>query len=218
MIENQVLQKSDSNVITFMSKVYMLLSVSFIPTIFTVYLLKDQQPNLAFSIVAFIFSIGIIFGLKATKNQAIGFILLMVFTALEGVILTPIIKQYLHGGQDILFLAFTMTFIVFVVMSFLSLFVKNVGFLDQFLFVGLILLIVASIVNVFFKIQLLTCVLSAIGVLIFSLFILYDTRVAIEMGKSGENNPIYIVLGLYLDLINLFINLLNLLSILTNRK
>ena len=80
--------------------------------------------------------------------------------------------------------------------------------MSKFLFIGLILLVVASLANLFFAIPTLSLTLSAIAVLIFSAYILYDISQIIH---GGETNYIMATMTLYLDIYNIFVNLLSLL-------
>ena len=149
--------------------------------------------------------------MKTYSKIILGVLFLMLFTALNGAIMTPVIGMYLKSsaGTEILFQAMTLTFIVFIGMSLLSIFVKNVSFLGQFLFVGLISLIVVSIFNLFFQSTLLQSVLSGVGAILFSLFILYDTKNASE---NTNISPVVPVLQLYLDIVNLFLSILDLIK------
>jgi FtsH-binding integral membrane protein len=85
---------------------------------------------------------------------------------------------------------------------------KDFSFMGKFLFIGLILLIVASLANIFFQIPALSLTISAVAVLIFSAFILVDVS---RIVNGGETNYVTATLALYLDIYNLFTSLLNLL-------
>lgn len=80
--------------------------------------------------------------------------------------------------------------------------------MGKFLFIGLILLLVASLANAFFAIPALALTISAIAVLLFSAYILYDVS---NIVNGGETNYVMATLQIYLDIYNLFANLLNLL-------
>ena len=80
--------------------------------------------------------------------------------------------------------------------------------MGKFLFIGLILLIVASLANLFFQIPAMSLTISSIAVLIFSAFILYDVS---RIVHGGETNYVMATLGLFLSIYNLFISLLQLL-------
>jgi FtsH-binding integral membrane protein len=80
--------------------------------------------------------------------------------------------------------------------------------MGKFLLIGLVLLIVASLANLFFQVPALALTISAIAVLIFSGFILYDVSRVVQ---GGETNYVMATLAIYLDIYNLFVNLLQLL-------
>jgi FtsH-binding integral membrane protein len=81
------------------------------------------------------------------------------------------------------------------------------------MFVGLIAIIIASIINIFIGSTVMQMVISAIAIIIFLGLTAYDTQQIREMIMSGDSNDgveISGALTLYLDFINLFLNLLNL--------
>lgn len=80
--------------------------------------------------------------------------------------------------------------------------------MGKFLFIGVILLIVASLANLFFAIPALSLTISAIAVLIFSAYILFDISQIIH---GGETNYIMATMSLFLNIYNIFVNLLSLL-------
>ena len=80
--------------------------------------------------------------------------------------------------------------------------------MGKFLLVGIILLIVASLANIFFQIPAMALALSGIGVILFSGFILYDVS---RIVNGGETNYVMATLSLYMSIYNLFTSLLHLL-------
>lgn len=88
--------------------------------------------------------------------------------------------------------------------------------LGSFLFMGLIGLIIASLVNLYFQSGMMSLVLSAVSVLIFTGLTAYDTQKIKEMYFDGDDvavmgrKAIMGALSLYLDFINLFLSLLRL--------
>lgn len=79
----------------------------------------------------------------------------------------------------------------------------------SFLFVGLIGLIIASVVNIFLRSNAMEFVLSCAGVLIFAGLTAYDTQRLRAMGEQGEERHALVgALALYLDFVNLFLFLL----------
>ena len=85
---------------------------------------------------------------------------------------------------------------------------RDFSFLGRFLFIGVILLLVAMVANLFFQVPALSLALSAIAVLIFSMYLLYDLS---NIVRGGETNYVMATMSLFLDLFNIFVNLLNLL-------
>ena len=81
--------------------------------------------------------------------------------------------------------------------------------MGKMLFIGVIILIVASLSNIFFQSPILQLAIAAIGALIFSAFILYDTQQIIQ---GGFSTPIEAAIALYLDFFNLFVSLVQLLA------
>jgi len=85
---------------------------------------------------------------------------------------------------------------------------RDFGFMGNFLSIGLILLVVASLLSLFFALPALQLTISAVAVFLFSAFILYDISNIIH---GGETNYVMATLKLYLDIYNVFVSLLNLL-------
>ena len=141
----------------------------------------------------------------------------------------PALQFFLHGFAALMGLSFATIFavynmgsivsafmsgaVLFAVMSGYGYFTKrNLDSIGQFLFVGLIAIIIASVINIFIGSTLMQMVISAIAVLIFTGLTAYDTQKIREM-VTYENDgkmEIWGALTLYLDFINLFLSLLQL--------
>lgn len=80
--------------------------------------------------------------------------------------------------------------------------------MGKFLFVGLIMLVLASLANAFFQVPVASLAISAIAIMLFSGYLLYDISQIIH---GGETNYVMATLAIYLDIYNIFVNLLNLL-------
>jgi hypothetical protein len=132
------------------------------------------------------------------------------FAALMGLSFATIFAVYNMGSIVSAFMAGA---ILFGTMSFYGYFTKkDLTSIGQFLFVGLIAIIIASIVNIFIGSTVMQMVISAIAVVIFLGLTAYDTQKIREM-VSYENDgklEIWGALTLYLDFINLFLSLLQL--------
>ena len=128
-----------------------------------------------------------------------------------GVMLGPILQfafSMSNGGQ-IVTLAAGGTASIFLVLSAVATTSKrDFSFMGKFLVIGLVLLILASLVNLFFQVPAASLAISAIAVLIFSGFILFDVN---RIVRGGETNYIMATLALYMNIYNLFVNLLHLL-------
>ncbi len=85
---------------------------------------------------------------------------------------------------------------------------KDFSFMGKFLFVGMIVLLLAMIANMFFQIPALALTLSALVIVVFSLFLLHDVS---RIVNGGETNYIMAATGVYMSLFNIFANLLQLL-------
>lgn len=203
---------------------YMLLGLSMVPTV--VGALIGMSMNFAFmmqhpimyTLVMFGVMMGLFFAIQANRNSSLGVVLLLVLTGFMGLMLGPILQFALHlaNGGQIVGLAAGGTGAIFVTLSVIaSTGKRDFSFLGKFLMVGLILLILASLANLFFHIPALALTISAVGVLIFSGFILFDVN---RIVNGGETNYVMATLSIYLDIYNLFINLLQLLMMLMGER
>jgi len=162
-------------------------------------------------ILMFAVMLGSLFVVTRLRNSAWGIAALFGFTFIAGLMLTPILTVaagFRNGGQ-LVALSGGLTAVVFLALaSYATVSKRDFSFLGKFLFVGLILLIVASLANLFFQVPALSLTISAVAVLIFSMYILFDVS---NIVRGGETNYVMATLGLYLDIYNLFISLLNIL-------
>jgi FtsH-binding integral membrane protein len=132
------------------------------------------------------------------------------FAALMGLSFATIFALYQMGS---IVSAFMSAAILFGVMSFYGYFTKkNLDSIGQFMFIGLIAIVIASIVNIFIGSTVFQMVISAIAVVVFLGLTAYDTQKIRDL-VSVENDGKAEVMGaltLYLDFINLFLSLLQL--------
>ena len=140
------------------------------------------------------------------------------FTFIAGLMLAPILSVavgFRNGGQ-LVGLAGGMTAAIFFAMAAIATVTKrDFSFLGKFLFVGLVILIVASLANLFFQVPALSVTISAVAVLIFSLYLLHDVS---NIVRGGETNYITATLNLFLDVYNIFISLLNILLMFSGQR
>lgn len=139
--------------------------------------------------------------------------LLYAFAAVMGLSMSAIFAIYTSAS---IFMAFFSSAILFGCMSVYGYFTKrSLESFGQFLIIGLIAIIIASIVNIFIGSSTMTMVISALAILIFLGLTAYDTQRIREMLIYDDygNAEIGGALTLYLDFINIFINLLQLFGI-----
>jgi len=132
------------------------------------------------------------------------------FAALMGLSFATIFAVFNMGS---IVSAFMSAAILFGVMSFYGYFTKkNLDSIGQFMFVGLIAIIIASIVNIFVGSTVFQMVISAIAVIVFLGLTAYDTQKIRELVSTDNDGKAEVMgaLTLYLDFINLFISLLQL--------
>ncbi len=196
---------------------YALLALSMIPTVLGAF--AGVQLNFSFlagnPVIGLLIFLGVAWGLmwgiQRNKDSGVGVLLLLGFTFLMGVMLGPILQVALgfsNGGRLIAMAAGGTGAIFFALAGVASTTKRDLSGLGKFLFAGLILLIVASLANMFFHIPALALALSAIAVVIFSAYILFDIN---RIVQGGETNYVVATLAVYLDIYNVFVNLLNLL-------
>lgn len=203
---------------------YLMLALTMIPTVIGAFV--GMSINFSFmaahpiisSLAMFALMMGLLFAVTLLRNSVWGVVALLGLTFVAGVFLGPILQVALHlkNGAQLIGMAAGGTGIIFGSLAALATVTKkDFSFMGKFLFIGLILLIIASLANLFFQIPALALTISAISVLIFSAYILYDVS---QIVHGGETNYLMATLSLYLDIYNIFVNLLNLLMALAGER
>jgi uncharacterized protein len=147
---------------------------------------------------------------KMTKSQAQ--LALHGFAALMGASFATIFVVFNIGS---IVSAFMAAAVLFATMSFYGYFTKkSLDSMGKWLFVGLIAIIIASIINIFIGSSVAQMTISALAIIIFLGLTAYDTQKIRELVSVDHNGNTEVVgaLTLYLDFINLFLNLLQLLG------
>ena len=164
-----------------------------------------------FAPLAAIFGISYVLGTNPTKSVAQ--LCLHGFAALMGLSFAMIFAVFTMGS---IVSAFMGAAILFAVMSGYGYFTKrSLESLGQFMFVGLIAIVIASIVNIFIGSSVMATVISALAIIIFLGLTAYDTQRIREMISVDTSDAVEIsgALSLYMNFINLFINLLQLFGV-----
>ena len=197
---------------------YLLLSLTMIPTVLGAWLGVATGLSYALSggfglILFMVGAFGFIYAIEKTKDSAKGIVVLLAFTFFMGLMLSRMIAMVLgfKNGTELVMTAFGGTAGVFFLMASLATIVKrDLTSMGQWLFVGGIVLMVGSIVNIFVGSTVGMMLISVLAIGIFSAYMLYDIKQIID---GGETNYISATLSLYMDLINVFQSLLALLGI-----
>ncbi len=197
---------------------YWLLALSLLPTVIGAWLGVatgiTQSLNGILGLVVFLGgAFGFIYAIEKTKNSAAGVPVLLGFTFFMGLMLSRLIAMVLgfSNGASLVMTAFGGTAGVFFVMASLASVIKrDLSGMGKWLFVGAIVLLVGSVVNVFVGSSAGMMAISVLAIAIFSAYMLYDLKQIID---GGETNYISATLALYLDIFNVFQSLLALLGI-----
>jgi modulator of FtsH protease len=211
--QEQVYERMD--LAAFIKRTYQLFAASILAAAAGAYIGMQMAPAIAtwfWGLV--ILEFGALLGLYFTRSKpGLNLIMLFIFTFLSGLTLAPLLSAILAlpAGAQILTNALILTGLAF---GGLSLFAinttKDFSSWGRYLFITLIIIMVASIVNIFLGNPLLQTLIAAIGAILFSFYILYDTQNII---RGNFSTPTEAAVALYLDVLNLFISLLQLLGI-----
>jgi modulator of FtsH protease len=198
---------------------YLLLALSMLPTIVGAWI--GVQTHFSFfagsPVIGFVLflaiAFGFFYGIEKTKNSGWGVALLLGFTFFMGLMLSRLLGIVLNlsNGWQIIAMAFGGTAVIFTAMATIASTTKrDLSGMGKFLFVGVIMLLLAAFANIFLQLPGLMIAISLIAIGIFSAFMLYDVN---RIVTGGETNYVSATLALYLDIYNVFINLLALLGI-----
>ena len=199
---------------------YTLLAISLVPTTFGAWdglklgLAAWMITNPGMGMLLFLGgAFGLMFAIERNKNSSLGVGLLLGFTFFMGLMLSQMLSFILGlaNGVQLITLAFGGTAAIFAVMASLATVVKrDLSSLSKFLFIGVIMLMIAGIANIWLQMPALMIMFSVVAIGIFSVFMLIDVKRVLD---GGETNYISATLAIYLDLYNVFVNLLALLGI-----
>ena len=202
---------------------YLLLAVTMIPTVIGAFIgigtggIIMQYPIASF-FVMLAAVIGLQFAIAANRNSGLGVVLLLAMTFILGWWLGPLlaVALSLKNGPQLIGMAAIGTGVIFFVMAGIATTVKkDFSFMGKFLFVGMIVALLAIIANMFLQIPALALTISAVIVVVFALFLLHDVS---RIVNGGETNYIMATTGCYMSLFNIFANLLQILMALSGEK
>ncbi|HCO59819.1 MAG TPA: BAX inhibitor protein [Porticoccaceae bacterium] len=167
------------------------------------------HPGILITLVGYF---GLLFLTTKFRESALGLVFVFALTGFMGFTLGPIIGLYLKlpNGPQLVMNALGATAVTFVGLSAYALTSrKNFSFMGGFLMAGIIVAFLAGLGAIFFEMQGLSLVVSAMFVVLMAGLILYQTS---EIIHGGETNYIMATVTLYVAIYNLFTSLLHLLG------
>lgn len=195
---------------------YWLLALSMIPTVLGAFVgvqsglfLRGGFGLLMFLVIAF----GFMFAIEKTKNSAAGVPVLLGFTFFMGLMLAPMLMYTLHfrNGPALIMGACLGTGAVFASMATIATVSKrDFSGMGSWLFAGLIVVVLASIANIFLQLAAFQLAILTLSTVVFTGLMLFHVQ---RVVNGGETNYITATLVIYLDILNLFSTLLQLLGI-----
>ena len=208
-------QRSESEIKSFVKETYQLFAASLLAGTVGAYVgLGAVGFVSSFYWGLVILEIALIFGLNFVKDKpGVALVVLFAFTFVSGLTLAPLLTSVigLSGGAGIVANAFLMTTAAF---GGLTMFAfqtdKDFSTMGKMLFIALIVVVVGSIVNIFLGSPLFQLMIAGASAILFSFFILYDTQNII---KGNYDSTVLAAAALYLDFLNLFVSLLQILGL-----
>ncbi|MBD3839779.1 MAG: Bax inhibitor-1/YccA family protein [Epsilonproteobacteria bacterium] len=205
-----------SSSVAFMKKTYKLLGLSMITAALGAYLtmpFADTVRDWKWAIFALEMFM-IFFGLNMTRNKpTLNLAALFFFTFLTGVSIVPLLGSLISAGNGaIIGNAFLMTSVLFGALSIFAINSKSdFSNWGKPLFITMIVILVASLINIFIlKSPLMGVIITAGILLLFSLFTIYDTQ---NLANGAYDSEVDAAVSLYLDFFNMFTVILQLLGI-----
>lgn len=225
---DSIVQRTGSGLQTFMAQIYGWMTVGLLLTAFVaLYVASSEQllslifsSNITFFglIIAQLALVFVLSGMVHKMSGALATTLFMLYSALTGVTISSVLIVYAASSVASTFFICAAMFAALSVYGYTT--KRSLSGMGSFLFMGLIGIIIASVVNIFMKSSMMSMVISYAGVLIFAGLTAYDTQKLKDMGSQinqddKENMRRYSIMGaltLYLDFINLFLMLLRILG------
>lgn len=214
--ENSLLHESE--LVSFVKTTYKFFAGSLLlATIGALLGLMNFQAVVQYKWVFFIAEIVALFGLMFSKSKpGLNLFMLFAFTSLSGVTLVPLLGMVIaKAGLGAVWQALGMTTIVFGLMSVYALKTKNdLANMGKMLFIALIVVLVCSLINLFLGSPMFQVVIAGASAILFSLYIAYDTQ---NIVRGMYDSPIDAAVSLYLDFLNVFISILQIIGIFSDR-
>ena len=202
---------------------YLLLALTMVPTVIGAMIgmqtggIIMQHPIIS-TFVMLGAVIGLQFAIAANRDSGLGVALLLAMTFILGWWLGPLLSVALslrNGAQLVGYAAVGTGAIFFIMAGIATTTKRDYSFMGKFLFIGMLVLLIAMIANMFLQIPALALTISSLVIVVFSLFLLHDVS---RIVNGGETNYVMATTGVYMSLFNIFANLLHLLMALAGER
>ncbi len=203
---------------------YMMLGLTMIPTVIGAVIgmginfsVIAQHPFMAFGAFMLV-TMGMQMAITANRNSSIGVALLFLYTFLLGLMLGPILQHAarLQNGAQLVGLAAGSTGLIFLTMAAIGATTKkDFSYMGKFLSIGVMVVFIAIIANMFLHLPAFSIAISSIFVMISSAFIMYEVN---QIVRGGETNYVMATLSLFISIYNIFTSLLNILMSFNGRS
>lgn len=164
-------------------------------------------------LIMFAFLMLIVFGMSHFKDGPIGLLLLFLLSTMISLLMSVSVSLALKSPSGMLIVLGSLagTFIILASITILNYLLKrDLGFMGNTLFAISIILFIALLVSMFVQIPIVNLVLSVLIVCLFTVYLLYDINQALL--SEDDRSIIFYTATIYLDLVNIFINLLRIFS------
>lgn len=199
---------------------YLLLAISLIPTVigaaigtnFINFSFMRASPIMSVLLMLAVFY-GWIFAIEKNRDSVLGIGLLLGFTAFLGLMMAPLLQNILslrNGGQLVMMAAGGTAAVFFVLSGIASTTKRDFSFLNKFLLVGFVVIMLSVLANIFLQSPVLQLTLCAAFIIFSSAIILWQIN---SIVRGGETNYVSATLTLYVSIYNIFTSLLQLLGI-----
>jgi len=205
---------------TVLRNTYLLLAVSLIPTVigaavgtnFVNFSFMRSSPIMSMIVMLAVFY-GWIFMIEKNRNSVLGVGLLLGFTAFMGLMIAPLLQSILslrNGGQLVMMAAGGTAAVFFVLSGIASSTKRDFSFLNKFMMVGFVVIMLAVVAQIFLQSPVMQLVLCGAFIIFSSALILWQINAIV---RGGETNYVSATLSLYISLYNIFTSLLQILGL-----
>lgn len=221
MAQNFTLTRPQSGlaVNTILRKTYFLLSLTLLFSAATAGFAVIKNVSAVNPFISIIGVFGLYFLVYGLRNSPFGVAALFLFTGFIGYTLGPVLNMYIHNfsnGPQLVATSLGATGVIFLSLSgYVLATKKDFSYMGGFLFVAMLVGILASLGALVFQMPMLMIASSAAFVLIASGMILFDTS---RIMNNGETSAVMATIQLYMDIYILFVNLLQVLSFFGGQK